>query len=181
MKKIILCAAIASLLAACTSEPTKSDAAATTATTAKSASASSASANSVGTTSAQGSALASPSDPLKDPNSILAKRSVYFAFDQYSIDDKYRALIQAHAAYLHSHPDAKVTLEGNTDERGGAEYNLALGQRRAAAVQKMMELSGASAKQMEAISFGKEKPKAAGSNETAWAQNRRTDVHYKGE
>jgi peptidoglycan-associated lipoprotein len=102
------------------------------------------------------------SNPLKDPSSILSKRSVYFGFDQYSVDSKYNALIEAHAAYLKSHPDAHVTLEGNTDERGGSEYNLALGQKRAEAVRKMMELSGAPAKQMEAISFGKERPKAAG-------------------
>ena len=181
MKKLILCAAIASLLAACSSESTKPETSDATATTAKSATTSNATTSSVGSTAAQGNALSTQANPLKDPNNILSKRSVYFAFDQYSIDDKYRALIQAHAAYLQSHPDTKVTLEGNTDERGGAEYNLALGQKRAAAVEKMMELSGASAKQIEAISFGKEKPKAAGHDEAAWAQNRRTDVHYKGE
>ena len=177
MKKIILCAAIVSLLSACSSTPVKSEdqnASAQTSSSAKSAANSNATTASAGSTATQG-------NPLKDPNNILSKRSVYFAFDKYVIDDKYHALIQAHAAYLHSHPEAKVTLEGNADERGGAEYNLALGQKRAAAVQKMMELSGASAKQMEAISFGKEKPKAAGHDEAAWAENRRTDVHYKGE
>ncbi|MGZ5779616.1 MAG: peptidoglycan-associated lipoprotein Pal [Burkholderiaceae bacterium] len=177
MKKIILCAAIVSLLAACSSTPVKSEdqtASAQTSSTAKSDASSNATATRVGSTATQGNLL-------KDPNNILAKRSVYFAFDKYAVDDKYHALIQAHAAYLQSHPDAKVTLQGNADERGGAEYNLALGQKRAAAVQKMMELSGASAKQIEAISFGKEKPKATGHNETAWAENRRTDVNYKGE
>jgi peptidoglycan-associated lipoprotein len=125
--------------------------------------------------------LTNQTNPLKDPNNILAKRSVYFAFDQFEVDDKYHDLIQAHAAYLKTHPDTKVTLEGNADERGGAEYNLALGQKRAEAVRKMMELSGAPSQQMEAISFGKEKPQAAGHDEAAWAQNRRTDIHYKGE
>jgi peptidoglycan-associated lipoprotein len=176
MKKIILCAAIATLLAACSSTPVKSDSQTASAqnSTANPATTSSATTTAVGSAAAQG-------NPLKDPNNILSRRSVYFAFDKYAVDDKYHALIQAHAAYLQSHPDAKVTLTGNTDERGGAEYNLALGQKRAEAVRKMMELSGASAKQMEAVSFGKEKPKAAGSNETAWAENRRTDVSYKGE
>lgn len=177
MKKIILCAAMVSLLAACSSAPVKSEgqaASAPTSSTAKSTTSSNATTAPVGSPAAQG-------DPLKDPNNILAKRSVYFAFDKSAVDDQYRALIQAHAAYLQSHPNVKVTLEGNTDERGGAEYNLALGQKRAEAVRKMMELSGASAKQMEAISFGKEKPKAAEHNEAAWAENRRADVHYKGE
>ncbi|MGZ3253439.1 MAG: peptidoglycan-associated lipoprotein Pal [Burkholderiaceae bacterium] len=176
MKKIILCAAIASLLAACSSAPVSDSQAAPaqTSSTAKPVTASAATTTRIVSTATQG-------NPLKDPNNILSKRSVYFAFDKYAVDDKYHALIQAHAAYLQSHPAAKVTLEGNADERGGSEYNLALGQKRAAAVEKMMELSGASAKQIEAISFGKEKPKAAGHNETAWAENRRTDVHYKGE
>ncbi|HEY8100552.1 MAG TPA: peptidoglycan-associated lipoprotein Pal [Burkholderiaceae bacterium] len=178
MKKIILCAAIVSLLAACSSAPVKPEdqtASAQTSSAAKSgATSSNATTASVGSAATQG-------NPLKDPNNILSKRSVYFAFDQYVIDDKYRPLILAHAAYLKSHPEAKVTLEGNADERGGSEYNLALGQKRADAVRKMMELSGASAKQMEAVSFGKEKPKAAEHNEAAWAENRRTDVHYKGE
>jgi len=176
MKKIIFCAAMASLLAACSSTPVKSESQTASAqnSTVNPATTSSATTAPVGSAATKG-------NPLQDPNNILSKRSVYFAFDKYVIDDKYHALIQAHAAYLHSHPEAKVTLEGNADERGGAEYNLALGQKRAAAVQKMMELSGASAKQMEAISFGKEKPKAAGHDEAAWAENRRTDVHYKGE
>lgn len=180
MKKIILCAAIASLLAACSSEQVKTDGQTAT-SSAQSGTTSNATTGAVGTTSTQANQLAGQGNPLKDPNNILSKRSVYFGFDKYDVDDKYRALVQAHAAYLQGHPDAKVTLEGNTDERGGAEYNLALGQKRAEAVRKMMQLSGAPAKQMEAISFGKEKPRAAGHDEAAWAENRRTDVHYKGE
>lgn len=181
MKQIILCAAIVSLLAACSSEQVKTEGQGTSASTSSTANSGATSNAVAGSTSSQGNSSAAQGSPLKDPNNILSKRSVYFPFDQYVIDDKYRALIQAHAAYLKSHPEAKATLEGNADERGGAEYNLALGQKRAEAVRKMMELNGASAKQMEAISFGKEKPKAAGHNETAWAENRRTDVHYKGE
>jgi peptidoglycan-associated lipoprotein len=181
MKKIILCAAIASLLAACSSDPIKPEGAGASTSNTIGSTASSASTGTVGSGTAQGNALAAKSNPLKDPNNILAKRSVYFGFDQYAVNDKYHDLIQAHAVYLQNHPDAKVMLQGNADEHGGAEYNLALGQKRAEAVRKMMELSGAPSKQMEAVSFGKEKPKAAGSNETAWAQNRRTDVVYKGE
>lgn len=181
MKKILLCAAIVSMLAACTSTPIKSEGEAAPAPSSANAGASSATTAPVAPSSVQGAPLGSQVDPLKDPNNILSKRSVYFGFDKYDVDDKYHSLIQAHAAYLQSHPDAKVTLEGNTDERGGAEYNLALGQKRAEAVRKMMELSGAPTNQMEAISFGKEKPKALGHDEAAWAENRRTDIHYKGE
>ena len=118
------------------------------------------------------------SDPLNDPNSILAKRSVYFDFDSYAVKDEYNGLIEAHAKYLASHPERKVVLQGNTDERGGSEYNLALGQKRAEAVRRAMASLGAKDSQMEAVSFGKEKPKAQGSNDAAWAENRRTDIAY---
>lgn len=178
MKKIILCAAIVSLLAACSSEPIKTDEKAASTPTAAAAANSGATTS---TTTAPVGSAAVQSNPLKDPTSMLSKRSVYFGYDQYSIDSKYNALIEVHAAYLKNHPDAQVTVEGNTDERGGAEYNLALGQKRAEAVRKMMELSGAPTRQMEAISFGKERPKAAGNTEAAWAENRRTDLHYKGD
>jgi peptidoglycan-associated lipoprotein len=182
MKKILLCAAVASLLAACSSTPvTPEGQGSQTSSAANTGASSSATTAPVAPSTTQGTPLGNQANPLKDPNNILSKRSVYFGFDKYDVDDKYRSLIQAHAAYLQSHPDAKVTLEGNTDERGGAEYNLALGQKRAEAVRKQMELSGAPAKQMEAISFGKEKPKATGHDEAAWAENRRTDIHYKGE
>jgi peptidoglycan-associated lipoprotein len=118
------------------------------------------------------------SDPLNDPSSILAKRSVYFDFDSYAVKDEYNSLIEAHAKYLASHPERKVVLQGNTDERGGSEYNLALGQKRAEAVRRAMASLGAKDSQMEAVSFGKEKPKAQGSNDAAWAENRRTDIAY---
>jgi peptidoglycan-associated lipoprotein len=118
------------------------------------------------------------SDPLNDPNSILAKRSVYFDFDSYAVKDEYNGLIEAHAKYLASHPERKVVLQGNTDERGGSEYNLALGQKRAEAVRRAMASLGAKDSQMEAVSFGKEKPKAQDSNDAAWAENRRTDIAY---
>jgi peptidoglycan-associated lipoprotein len=121
------------------------------------------------------------SDPLNDPNSILAKRSVYFDFDSYAVKDEYNSLIEAHAKYLASHPERKVVLQGNTDERGGSEYNLALGQRRADAVKKQLVLMGAPESQIESVSLGKEKPKALGDNESAWAENRRADMLYNGE
>lgn len=121
-----------------------------------------------------------PADPLKDPASPLARRSVFYAYDQYDVPADYRALVEAHARYLRDHPAAKLTLQGNCDERGSREYNLALGQRRAEGVEKMMELLGARASQLEATSYGEEKPRAPGHDEAAWAQNRRTDMVYGG-
>ncbi len=117
-------------------------------------------------------------DPLNDPSNILYKRSVYFDYDQYTVKEEYRALVEAHGKYLAANPDRKVTIQGNTDERGGSEYNLALGQKRAEAVRRAMALAGARDSQLEAVSFGKEKPKASGSDEAAWAENRRADIAY---
>ena len=117
------------------------------------------------------------SDPLNDPNSELAQRSVYFDFDV--VKDEYQPVVDAHARYLNSHGNRKVVIQGNTDDRGGSEYNLALGQKRAEAVRKAMSLMGVPDSQMEAVSFGKEKPKALGNNEAAWAENRRADIVYQ--
>lgn len=119
------------------------------------------------------------SDPLNDPNSELAQRSVYFDFDSYVVKNEYQSVVDAHARYLNSHGNRKVVIQGNTDNRGGSEYNLALGQKRAEAVRKAMSLMGVPDSQMEAVSFGKEKPKALGNNEAAWAENRRADIVYQ--
>ncbi len=124
------------------------------------------------------SASAAAVDPLNDPSNILYKRSVYFDYDQYTVKEEYRALVEAHGKFLAANPDRKVTIQGNTDERGGSEYNLALGQKRAEAVRRAMALAGARDSQLEAVSFGKEKPKAAGSDEAAWTENRRADIVY---
>ena len=118
------------------------------------------------------------SQPWNDPKSPLFKRSVYFDFDSYTVKPEYQSTLQAHANYLKTNKDRKIKLEGNTDERGTTEYNLALGQRRSEAVRKSLNLMGVSDGQMEAVSFGKEKPKAEGDNEAAWAQNRRADIVY---
>jgi peptidoglycan-associated lipoprotein len=108
-----------------------------------------------------------------------AQRSVYYDFDRAEIKPEFRPAIEAHARYLRENTDARVTIEGNGDERGSREYNLALGQKRAEAVQKMMRLSGAADGQIEAVSFGEEKPKALGHDEASWAENRRSDVVYQ--
>ncbi|CAH2794444.1 MAG: Tol-Pal system peptidoglycan-associated lipoprotein PAL [uncultured Caballeronia sp.] len=118
-------------------------------------------------------------DPLNDPNSPLAKRSIYFDFDSYAVRDDYQPLLQQHAQYLKSHPDRHVLIQGNTDERGTSEYNLALGQKRAEAVRRAMSLLGVADTQMEAVSLGKEKPQATGHDEASWAQNRRADLVYQ--
>ena len=121
-------------------------------------------------------------DPrLRDPRNILSKRLVYFDFDSFVVKDEYRPLVEAHARYLQQNRSARLTLQGHADERGSREYNIALGQKRADAVKKMMQLLGATEMQIETVSFGKEKPAALGHDETAWAQNRRVEIVYVGE
>ena len=117
-------------------------------------------------------------DALDDPKGVLAKRSVYFDFDSYIVRDGDKSVVANHSEYLNKNKTRKVLIQGNTDERGGAEYNLALGQKRAEAVRKSMSALGVPESQMEAVSLGKEKPKATGSNEEAWAENRRADIVY---
>lgn len=129
-----------------------------------------------------GEAIApSARNPLTDPDSLLSKRLIHFDFDSAVIREEYLSIIEAHAAYLKSQPSARVILQGHTDERGSREYNLALGQRRAESVQRSMVLLGVPEAQIEAVSFGEEKPIAEGQNEAAWAQNRRVEIHYHGE
>jgi len=119
-----------------------------------------------------------PMDPF-NPNSVLAQqRSVFFDFDSYTVGEQYRGLVETHARYLAAHQQQHIRIEGHTDERGGSEYNLALGQRRAEAVRRNMTVLGVSDSQIETISFGKEKPKALGHTEEDWAQNRRADINY---
>jgi peptidoglycan-associated lipoprotein len=113
---------------------------------------------------------------LTDPRSPLSKRSIYFDYDQYVVKDEFRSTIEAHAKFLMNNPQAKVLIQGNADERGSREYNLALGQKRAAAVKKSLSLFGAREDQIEAVSLGKEKPVCAESTEDCWAKNRRADI-----
>ena len=106
-------------------------------------------------------------------------RLVYFDYDSFQIKADSQPIIEAHARFLRANPQRKVSLEGHTDERGGREYNLALGQKRAEAVRRALALLGVSDGQMEAVSFGKEKPAVMGSDEAAWAQNRRVEIVYR--
>ena len=118
-------------------------------------------------------------DPLNDPKGVLANRSVYFDFDSFVVRDDGKPVVENHSAYLVKNKERKVLIQGNTDERGGTEYNLALGQKRAEAVRRSMSTLGVPESQMEAVSLGEEKPKATGNNEAAWAENRRADIVYQ--
>jgi len=114
-----------------------------------------------------------------NPNSLIStQRSVYFDFDQFNVKPSETAVVERQGKYLASKPNLAIRLEGNADERGGREYNLALGQKRAEAVARALKVYGVSDKQAEPVSFGSEKPKAAGHDEAAWAQNRRVDFAY---
>lgn len=117
-------------------------------------------------------------DPLDDPKSNLAARSVFFAYDNFAVDARYQPLVQAHGQFLQAHPQVQIRVEGNTDERGSREYNLALGDKRAQVVAKQLELTGAKPAQIEAVSYGEERPKAEGHDEAAYAENRRADIRY---
>lgn len=120
-----------------------------------------------------------------DPNAATAQgpvgvaRIVYFDYDSYTLKPEYQSLIDGHARFLKANPQRRISIEGHTDERGGREYNLALGQKRSEAVRRALNLLGISDNQVEAVSFGKEKPAATGSGESVWAQNRRAEITYR--
>jgi peptidoglycan-associated lipoprotein len=122
-----------------------------------------------------------PGGVLRDPNNILSRRSIYYDLDQFSVKDQYRDLVEAHAKYLRANPQAKMLIQGNTDERGSREYNIGLGQRRSDGVKRMMLLLGVREDQIESVSLGEEKPADAGHDETSWSKNRRSDILYNGE
>jgi peptidoglycan-associated lipoprotein len=120
-----------------------------------------------------------PSDPLKDGS--LSKRSVFYEYDKYDVRDEYRPVLQAHGKYLAENRGKKMLVQGNCDERGSREYNIALGQRRAESVKRMLVLMGATDSQIESVSLGEEKPRCGDHNEGCWSQNRRSDMLYGGE
>jgi len=117
-------------------------------------------------------------DDLSGPPASVG-RVVYFDFDSFAIKPEYQGLITQQARYLQSHSPSHVTLEGSTDERGSREYNLALGQKRAEAVQRVLVLQGATQNQIESVSFGAEKPADPGHDEMAYAKNRRVEFRYR--
>jgi peptidoglycan-associated lipoprotein len=120
------------------------------------------------------------SDPrnLDNADSILSQRVIYFEFDRSNVRAEFRPIIEAHGAYLRANPSARVVLEGHTDERGSREYNLGLGERRGSSVDELLRAAGASANQLEVVSFGEERPVCRQSNEECWQRNRRTEIVY---
>ena len=159
------------LLAACSSSPVAPPVAetATPAVTARDAN------PSTGPALAVTAPLAAYLDPQ---NPLYQQRSVYFDFNSATVKPQAMSLMELHGKFLASHPSVAIKIEGNTDERGGSEYNLALGQKRAEAVSRALKILGVKDAQMEAVSFGKEKPKALGHDEASYAQNRRADLDY---
>ncbi len=181
MKRLLLAAMALMVLAACSSTPTKEQDAAAVEDRSGGAASQQAATPPSATTGPTSKPLASAGvsgNPLKDPSNILSKRSVFFELDSNIVKDEFKPLVSAHARYLQQNRGMKMTIQGNADERGSREYNLALGQRRADAVKQMMQLLGAQADQIETVSFGEEKPRATGHDEASWAENRRADIVY---
>lgn len=172
MKKIAFSALLVSLLAACSSQEVKEQPKAPVESRMPADGGAS-------TSGAQGQGVAV--NPLKDPNNILSKRSVYYDFDKYDIKDEYKPMVEAHAKYLNGNKSASAVVIGNCDERGSREYNIALGHKRAQSVGKMMSVLGVGEKQVEMVSFGEEKPRATCHDESCWKENRRSDITYQGE
>jgi peptidoglycan-associated lipoprotein len=175
MKKVLLYVLVAVAAAACASKETQ-----TTAPTVTDRS------TAVPSTGASSGASSTQSvRPTQSPTGMadgtLGKRSVYFDFDSNAVKDEYRSVVTAHSRNMTDKRDLRMRIEGNCDERGSREYNLALGQRRAEAVKKVMTVLGVSDGRIETVSYGEEKPVAQGHDENAWAQNRRADIKYAGE
>jgi peptidoglycan-associated lipoprotein len=179
MKRLLLAVMASAILAACSSTPTKEQDGATVEDRGGAAAQQQKPpAQATGPTTTPLDPKGVSGNPLKDPSNILSKRSVYFELDSNVVKDEFKPLVSAHARYLQQNRAAKITVQGNADERGSREYNIALGQRRADAVSQAMQLLGAQASQIETVSFGEEKPKAVGHDEKSWAENRRADIVY---
>jgi peptidoglycan-associated lipoprotein len=178
MKKIALSIAMTAVLAACSSTPTAPikdpNAGQQTNNTGNNGS----EIKTVDTSNTSGKSMY---PELTDPNNVLSQRRVYFDFDSFIVRPEFNEMVQAHAKFLLKHKDVKIILQGNTDNRGTAEYNLALGQKRAEAVFAMLKALGVPETQIEAVSFGEERPLENGDTDEAWERNRRTDIVYPGE
>ncbi len=118
---------------------------------------------------------------LRDPNNILSKRSIYFDYDKDIVKAEYKDLLAAHAKYVASHPKAKMTLTGNTDDRGSREYNVSLGQKRSVSVKKSMNVLGAQDAQIETVSFGEERADTNCKDDACYGKDRRVDISYEKE
>jgi peptidoglycan-associated lipoprotein len=170
LKRTIYSLAIVALIAGCSSGTKLSDAPVV---------------DRAGTAQGQGGAASGVAPVSIDQSAQTAQgpvgvaRIVYFDFDSYTIKPEFQSLIDGHARFLKANPQRRVSIEGHTDERGGREYNLALGQKRSEAVRRSLGLLGVTENQLEAVSFGKEKPAAQGTGEDVWAQNRRAEITYR--
>ena len=173
MKKVLLSTLLVSLLAACAGQDVKDQS--------KVAVEDRAAGQQAGADAKSAGQQSVTANPLKDPNNILSKRSVYYDFDKSDVKSEYKPMVDAHAKYLTGNKGAKVAVQGNCDERGSREYNIALGNRRADSVRKMMNVLGVSDNQIETVSFGEEKPRATCHDESCWKENRRSDIVYQGE
>jgi peptidoglycan-associated lipoprotein len=125
-----------------------------------------------------GDPLGDPNKPLDSTNALLNTRTFYFAFDESALHAEDYPVLRAHARYLNTHPQQRITIAGHTDERGSREYNIALGERRATAVQRFLEAEGVRADQLDTISYGEELPLFEGHTEADWAKNRRAVLFY---
>ena len=171
MKKLLVPALLSALLAACSTTPLPEDTGG--------APVESRSGTGVAPVTAGGLDANGLPRELTDKSSKLSQRSIYFDLDKYDVKDEYKDLVAAHAKYLNANKGFKVLIQGNTDERGSREYNLSLGQKRAESVKRSLTLLGVKDDQIESVSLGEEKPKNAGHDETAWAENRRADILYR--
>jgi peptidoglycan-associated lipoprotein len=117
-------------------------------------------------------------NPLKDPSNILSKRNIYFDFNSDAVKAEYRPIVEAHAKYMLAHPDAKMIVQGNTDEKGTREYNLSLGQRRSVAVKQALNLLGVKDSQIETVSYGEEKATQNCGGESC-DKDRRADIVHE--
>ena len=178
MRNVALYLAIAALAAGCASKETRTEAPVTDRSTGV---AQPSPTTAPTTSTARNTQQPVSGNPLRDPSNILSKRSVFFDYDSNSVKDEYKNVVQAHSRYMGDKRDSKIRIEGNCDERGSREYNLALGQRRAESVKQMMTVLGVGDGRIETISYGEEKPMAPGHDESAWSQNRRADIKYSGE
>ncbi len=185
MKPIWTAVSLALLLTACKSTPLPpakvEDANANKNTTAPAKTTENSDANAIKTVDVDANANKSGLSELRDPNSILSKRQIFFDYNSDAIKSEYSKLIEAHAKYLQNHPEAKILLQGNTDERGTREYNLSLGQRRSVSVKSAMNLMSVSDKQIETVSYGEERAKQNCEDDDCYQLDRRVDIVYEGE
>ncbi len=184
--KLIMSLSLAVLLVACkstpmTKAPVEDRSAGSSSSSTSSSTGTGADTDTVKEVAIDSNANGSGDSALRDPNNILSKRNIYFDYDSDAVKAEFRPLVEAHGKYLLSHANAKMILQGNTDERGPREYNLSLGQRRSVAVKNALNLMGVKDGQIETVSYGEEKSEGTCSDEGCYQQHRRVDIVYENE